>query len=257
MTADNTQQPRRKPSGSCSGSLEGTPRSAANQGHRYSRAALPILILALGIMLFATPGTAQANPVVLTIHGGGYIIGNAGNMAKTDAQFEALGYKAVSVDYTLSNIGAGWRDVKAVAESYGPRRHVFAIGTSAGGGYAAKLAERGMVDAAYGFSPLVDLTGEKWAAFGGVHFRCRTDHCQQRFSPVERRPLSPFRALVPLQDSIVDPADAIGWADRQMKVTAMTYDGDHCYPTAAGYISDVRDASDWFEREAPPRHAHQ
>ncbi len=251
MTAGTTHQPHWESSGSCSTALEETPTSAANRGHRHSRATLPLLILAL--MLFTTPGTAQANPVVLTLHGGGYVLGSTDGMKVTNASFEALGYKAVSIDYTRGNIGAGWGDVKAAAQSYGPRRHVFAFGTSAGGGYAAKLAERGMVNAAFGSSPLVDLTG-KWAA-SGVYFRCTTGHCQRRFSPALRSPMSPYRALVPLEDSVVDPADAIGWAAREMNVTATTYDGEHCSPTSAGYSRDVGDASDWFERKAPRRHA--
>lgn len=215
--------------------------------HSKTSGSITGLLLTLALMLFAMSGTALAKPVVLTIHGGGYVLGGADQMEPTNDLFAALGYEALSIDYTLGNIGAGWRDVRAVAKSYPPRRRIFAFGVSAGGGYAAKLAERGLVDAGYGYSPLVDLTG-KWAA-AGAYFRCTTDYCQQRFSPVLRSPLSPFRALIPLEDSCVDPGDALGWAVREMKVTAVTYHGEHCSPTSAGYGGDVGAASDWFERK--------
>lgn len=207
-----------------------------------------LLLLVLAFLPWATPGAARATPVVLTMHGGGYVLGSADEMKATDALFERLGYRAVSIDYTRGNISAGWRDVKAAAGSYGPRRRVYAFGVSAGGGYAAKLAERGMVDAAFGSSPLVDLTG-KWAPIG-AYFRCTTRHCRRRFSPALRNPRNPFRALIPLEDSYVDPADALGWAGREARVTATTYHGEHTMPTPAGHSSDVGDAADWFERRA-------
>jgi acetyl esterase/lipase len=94
------------------------------------------------------------SPVVLNIHGGGFVMGDC-NM--DDVLFEhlcpTLGVVGVSVNYRLSpdtpfpgaleDCFAAWQWIHASADAFAfDRRRVGVMGTSAGGGLAAALAQR-------------------------------------------------------------------------------------------------------------------
>jgi acetyl esterase/lipase len=104
-----------------------------------------------GVRIIAPPKSATPRPVILYIHGGGYVIGSAKQDDALCAQFAAaLGATVVSVDYRLApehpfpqpleDCFAAYELVHREAASLGvdPSRLVIA-GQSAGGGLAAAL----------------------------------------------------------------------------------------------------------------------
>lgn len=203
-----------------------------------------LLFLAIAFTA-AAPARADARPVVLTLHPGGYYLYDATMMTAVDTSFEAQGFKAVAVDYTTGDIKAGWRDVKAAARSY-PRRRVYAYGESAGGGFAAMLAGKGLVDGAVVLSPLIDLRA--WGRTYGDRFRCTTRNCWHRFSPSRMAARVPVREYVPTDDAFVDPSAALTWARRQPLVTAESWPGWHMCPSPKGREADLRRAGRFLSR---------
>jgi acetyl esterase/lipase len=107
----------------------------------------------LQIRVHRPQGARHSAPVVLTIHGGGFIVGDY-NM--DDAAFESwcpnLGVVGVSVNYRLApetpfpgplnDCLAAWRWIQANADTFGcDSGRVGVVGASAGGGLAAALAQ--------------------------------------------------------------------------------------------------------------------
>ena len=176
---------------------------------------------------------------MLTLHPGGYFLYDASMMAAVDASFEGQGFKAVAVDYTKGDIEAGWRDVKAAARNY-PGRRVYAYGESAGGGFAAMLAAKGLVDGAVALSPLIDL--RPWGRDYGDRFRCTTRRCWHRYSPSRMPARAPVLEYVPLDDEYVDPAAALVWARKEPLVTAESWRGPHMWRSPHGREADLRRA---------------
>lgn len=211
-------------------------------GHPSTRSiGLGLLLVSIAAMLTLAAPAAARKPVVLTIHGGGYYGLDASTMASVDQAFEAQGFRARPVDYTIGDIRAGWRDVRRAAAVYGPRRRVYAYGESAGGGLAGMLAtKRGLIDGAVIHSPLVDL--RPWGRQYGDRFSCTTKRCWLRFSPGKRRARAPVLAFVPEDDTLVDPAGALAWADRERRVRAVSWPGWHMFPSPRGRDADLRRA---------------
>lgn len=204
-----------------------------------------LLLLLTVFVAVAVPARADAKPVVLTLHPGGYYLYDASMMAAVDASFEAQGFKAVAVDYTKGDIEAGWRDVKAAAGDY-PRRRVYAYGESAGGGFAAMLAAKGLIDGAVVLSPLIDL--RPWGRDYGDRFNCTTRTCWQRYSPSRMPARAPVLEYVPTDDAFVDPSAALVWARRQPLVTAESWPGWHMCPSPKGREADLRRAGRFLSR---------
>lgn len=191
----------------------------------------------------------RPKPVVLLFHPGGYLIGNAASMAPRVAQFEAAGFKALSIEYTLWDVDQARRDAISSAREYGPNRDVFAYGESAGGGLAGLMATRGVVDGAALHSPLVSLTG-RWGVEPGKLYGCVKWRCRKRNSPAFHTAKVPVFEMVPLQDTALDPQDALDWAERDPKVRAITYDGNHLSWSPRGQEADVARISRFFWRIA-------
>lgn len=203
------------------------------------------MLLAAGVA-FAGPGHVERKPVVLTLHPGGYYLYDASMMATVDAAFEEQGFKAVAVDYTIGDIHAGWKDVKAAAKSF-PRRRVYAYGESAGGGFAALLAAKGLVDGAVAHSPLVDL--RPWGRIYGDRFRCTTRSCWNRYSPSRMSAKAPTLEFVPTDDTVVSPFAALRWARKQPLVRADRWPGWHMAPSPRGRAADLRRAGRFLLRQ--------
>jgi acetyl esterase/lipase len=222
----------------------GASRSRRSVGRRRRRSAAIGFLLAAVVALL-TAAAAEARPVVLTIHSGGFYKGDASMMDSVNDAFEAQGFRASAVEYTIGDIRAGWRDVQRAARSFPPRRRVYAYGESAGGGFSALLAtKRGLIDGAVVHSPVIDLRA--WGREYGDRFRCTTKRCWTRFSPGERGAKAPVLEFLPEQDTLVDPADGIDWAERERRVRALTWPGWHLFPSRRGRDADLRRAGHFF-----------
>jgi acetyl esterase/lipase len=222
----------------------GAIRSTRPVGRRRGRgAAIGFLLAAVAALL--TAAAAEARPVVLTIHGGGFYKGDATMMVSVNDAFEAQGFRATAVEYTVGDIREGWRDVQRAARRFPARRRVYAYGESAGGGFSALLAtKRDLIDGAVVHSPVIDL--RDWGREYGDRFRCTTKRCWRRFSPGERRARAPVLEFLPEQDTLVDSADGVDWAERERRVRALTWPGWHLFPSRRGRDADLRRAGHFF-----------
>jgi len=106
------------------------------------------LVAATLLAVLATSAPAQAQPpMVLLLHGGGWLSGDPTSMQPYADDFAAHGYRTRIVGYPLGDIPASIDYADAVAQEEralgGP---VIAYGISAGGTIAAALAAAGRVD---------------------------------------------------------------------------------------------------------------
>ena len=122
-----------------------------------------VLVLAL-----ALPGSAQAedlycgNPnskrAVILIHGGSFGLGGPYLTEDSCRKFASAGYYVINSDYPLGDLLGAERHLRVqAAKARRNHRKVFAYGESAGGGLAALLSARSLVDAAFAWAPVSDL----------------------------------------------------------------------------------------------------
>jgi dienelactone hydrolase len=111
-------------------------------------------ILALSVigLLTLAPSAQGKRPIMLLFHAGAFTMGSPADMAEEASAARRRGFKPRAVAYALGNLPQTIRDTKAAASRYAMRRTVVAYGESAGGGLAAMLASRGLVDAAVTYS---------------------------------------------------------------------------------------------------------
>ena len=157
--------------------------------------------------------TGRPRATLLLFHPGGFATGTARDFSKECQLFARHGYLAVSVDYSHT-LARGVRDAesrarKLAAAAHHHQRPVFAYGISAGGTFAATLAARDEVDAAFAFAGVYDIA--KWADGNKAFIRSigATPAQLVRLSPVNL----PLRRPAPLlivhnQHDIVAPYDA-------------------------------------------------
>jgi acetyl esterase/lipase len=121
-------------------------------------------------------------PVVLAIHGGGFVEGEPDR--DTADWFRSRGVRAIAVEYSKDRPSRGLRDVKRLMRRHVREgRPVYAIGNSAGGTLALKLAQTGQPAAVAVINPVVDL----------VAWRYPNPVWQRALSARERRIVTPFR----------------------------------------------------------------
>jgi len=131
------------------------------------------VILAAAIFALAFPGYAQAadtycgnassKRAVVLIHGGSFGLGGPYMTQDSCRAFAAKGYYVINSDYPLGDLLGAERylGVQVTSARKGGRK-VFAYGESAGGGLAALLASRSLVNAAFAWAPVSDLY--RWKA---------------------------------------------------------------------------------------------
>ena len=220
--------------------------------HGCGRSSACLWAFAVAAMLalsLTVPARAEAKPVVLLIHGGGYYL-DYGIIHPAATVFEAHGLQPVLVDYAIGDIAQARRDVRAAAGRF-PDRTVFAYGESAGGGLAAMLAQSDLIDAAALHSPLADLTEERWAGLGR-EFGCWWEECLRRFSPALSDARQPTLAMVPEQDQAVDPRRVLDWAANDPLVRSISYPGGHLEASPLGSVGDLERFADFFLSVAGP-----
>ncbi|MBL7498876.1 alpha/beta hydrolase [Frankia sp. CNm7] len=147
-------------------------------------------------------GRAAALPVVVALHGGGFLRGNKKHMRRFAHALVPRGYAVASVNYRLSgeaafpaavvDVKGAVRWLRANADRYGldPTR-IAAVGESAGGYLAAMLGTSGDLvfpqDAALGNHGVPHAVQAVVDLFGPVNFL--TMDAQQRANPHVRRPM--------------------------------------------------------------------
>jgi hypothetical protein len=107
------------------------------------------------------PPVGRVRATVLLFHPGGFIGGAGKDMVRECQTFARHGYLAVSIDYS-HKLGAAMREATSRARrlrrsAHRAHRPIFAFGFSAGGTFAATLAARGEVDAAYAYAGIYDI----------------------------------------------------------------------------------------------------
>jgi len=191
--------------------------------------ALPALLLCMlaGIALIVGAGRAEARPVVLLFHPGGFLLGTARSMDPAAEVARANGLHPVEVDYPLGSPSRALDYSIEQAELWGEAgRKVYAYGASAGGSLAADLAERGLVSRTSVQAPVADIpeyfdAGGMWPWF--------PDSRQEAWeaSPAARPSLEPIHAWVPREDypSLLPYTSA--WIDADPLVTGTEIPGRH------------------------------
>ncbi|MEA2221360.1 MAG: hypothetical protein QOJ35_3986 [Solirubrobacteraceae bacterium] len=161
----------------------------------------------LGALLaaLAAPAGAQAAPVVLLLHGGGWQSGGSASMIPYRDDLEAHGYRTRLVDYPLGSVTRAIDYTDAIAQAERLRGEpVIAYGLSAGGTIAAALAAAGRVDGAIDVVGPTDFT--RWVSPVGIAIMLTLG-----MSEAEKRSASPAWRLNGLQTpqllqcGLVDP----------------------------------------------------
>jgi acetyl esterase/lipase len=132
--------------------------------------AAAVLVLSLGgadparADLICKPGTTPRATVML-FHPGGFVSGTSDGLKSECDAFARDGYLTVSVEYpkrffpAVERATSLARSLRRTARA--AQRPLFAYGLSSGGTFAALLAERGEVDAAFSFAGVYDVAA--WA----------------------------------------------------------------------------------------------
>jgi len=171
---------------------------------------------------------ADADPVLLMFPPGGFIFECPAECMRPQQQLaEQIGFQARVVPYTLWNVPRAMKDARASVPAH---RRVFAYGESAGGLFAARLAQKGLVEAAALQSPVANLP--KWIStfddpgFVSALLKVPTLEERRRYSPHRYRSREPIFAIA----AAIDPqltAATRAWAAKRRRVWAKAEAGEH------------------------------
>lgn len=126
--------------------------------HVLMLAALSLLLLPVSAGADQLCPARKARAQVVILHGGSFILGSSAMTYDSCNAFARAGYKAYNLDYPLGDLaGAEAYIVSRVARLRRSRLPLYAYGESAGGGLAALLSSRSLVDGAFAWAPVSDL----------------------------------------------------------------------------------------------------
>ena len=184
-----------------------------------------VLIAAALATAAALPANASAErPVVLLLHGGAWLFGDASDMRQTAEIARAEGFLPVSVDYPLKYPVRANLYTQRVARRWADRgRAVYAYGESVGGTMAEVLAARCLVEAAAANSAPPDLI--RWPEPDQPSVFPREP--LRPYSPYHLRQCSPALAMHSPADGLVDFRFAREYAQRFRPVTLRRLSGIH------------------------------
>lgn len=202
----------------------------------------------------AEPSGQARPPVVLLLHGGGFIFDDASGMPVAAKLAEAAGFEASYVDYPEYDL----RGAVAAARSAARRlraagRTVYAYGDSAGGTLAALLAERDLVVATATYSPVANLRlfadsmddPDLYRSLIGADNRLLIRH-----SPGRHDSDRPILAMNPVDDEpwISEPIGR--WDARDPEVVSIRVPGGHLGDESdpAVYRENAKRAMAWLAR---------
>ena len=184
-----------------------------------------VLVAAVLAAALAAPAAAAAErPVVLLLHGGAWLFGDASDMRHTAVIAREEGFRPVSVDYPLKYPVRANLYTQRVARRWADRgRSVFAYGESVGGTMAEVLAARCLVEAAAANSAPPDLI--RWPEPDQPSVFAREP--LRPYSPFHLPQCSPVLAMHSPADGLVDFRFAREYAERYRPVTLRRLSGIH------------------------------
>jgi acetyl esterase/lipase len=196
-------------------------------------------------------------PLLLLIPGGGFVSLYSAQLTWVAKIARRQGFDPRTIAYTLDDPLGGWIDVRYLARR-GRRngREVYAYGESAGGDFAALLAEKGLALAASVNAPPSDLT--EWSLPGAPDFWQEMAHHGPRTRLALSPALHPSRKPILVQqsptDQVVPAGMNRGWAARDARVRLQTYAGNHVFGADFGtYGDNVRNALAFLKRQRKAR----
>lgn len=206
-----------------------------------------LLALVLGALaaLFAgvclaAPAEAAPRPVLLLIHGGGFVEGAPSAMDYAAAIVAEEGeFATLQPAYPLNDLAGAFERLRGIAlDLEGQGREVYAYGDSAGGAIAAWLASHGYVSAAAAKAPPTALVG--WRSATARHYATAargdrrswrhlraTPRVRRAYSTAFRRSERPVRIFQSCSDVVVPCSLNIGFAQRDPKVSLRQIWGRH------------------------------
>lgn len=220
------------------------------------------LLAALPLASFAGPaGAAPPRPVLLLIHGGGFVEGSPSGMDYAAAIAAREGeFATVQPAYPLNDLGGAFERLADVALALGDQgREVYAYGDSAGGAIAVWLASKGYVKASAAKAPATALVGWRspiarhYATATARHRRSwrhlhATPRLRRKYSTAYRPSLRPVRIYQSCGDAVVPCAINIGFSRRDPNVSLERIWGPHKDPGAKAY--SFESGLDWLAEQS-------
>ena len=183
-----------------------------------------LVTVALAAGAIAPAGAAAERPVVLLVHGGAWLFGDASDMRRAEAIARDEGFHPVSVDYPLKYPVRANLYTQRIARRWAERgRTVYAYGESVGGTMAEVLAARCLVEAAAANSAPPDLI--RWPEPFQPSIFPREP--LRPYSPFHLRQCNPVLAMHSPADGLVDFRFAREYAKRYAPVTLRRLSGPH------------------------------
>lgn len=204
--------------------------------------ALAMALLAAAFLVpFAGAGdAAEPRPVLLLIHGGGFVEGSpammdyAATIAGREGEFATL-----QPAYPLNDLAGAFERLADVAlELEAQGRAVYAYGDSAGGAIAVWLAANGYVEAAAAKAPPTALVG--WRSATARHYATAgasdrrswrhlgaTPRVRRKYSTAFRRSLRPVRIYQSCADTVVPCGINLAFSRRDPNVSLREIWGPH------------------------------
>jgi hypothetical protein len=179
---------------------------------------------ALAVALAAPASAAADRPVVLLLHGGAWLFGDASDVRYAEVIAREEGFLPVSVDYPLKYPVRANLYTQRVARRWADRgRSVYAYGESVGGTMAEVLAARCLVEASAANSAPPDLI--RWPEPDQPSVFPREP--LRPYSPFHLRQCNPVLAMHSPTDGLVDFRFAREYAERYNQVSLRRLSGIH------------------------------
>lgn len=196
----------------------------------------------------APEAAAGQRPVLLLIHGGGFVEGSPSGMDYAAAVAARDGTFATRQPaYPLDDLAGAFERLRTVALGLRAQgRAVYAYGDSAGGAIAVWLASRGYVLAAAGKAPPTALVG--WRSATARHYATAaagdrrswrhlhaTPRIRRVYSTAYRPSLRPVRIFQSCSDTVVPCSVNLGFARRDPNVGLVRIWGPHKHRQAKAF----------------------
>lgn len=219
---------------------------------------LPALLAVLAALLALPAGATAAaspRPQLLLIHGGAFLVDDAGFEPLTRERALAAGFEPHYLSYPLGDMRAAVREARDAARRLRARfgaGNVYAYGTSAGGTLATLLSGDGLVRAAVAKAPVTDLVHWRWPLtrygsgyFGDIGLGLRARY---RLSPLTRPQRRPLLVVQGWDDNVVPPAMSSRFAEKFQRVHLWMVPGGHTTERYRPYL--ITRAMQWLGRIA-------
>jgi len=200
-------------------------------------------------------GNPKSQRAVLVIHGGSFGIGSPQLTEDSCKAFGRAGYYAINSDYPLGDLRATEKHLRAqVSEARLRHKKVFAYGESAGGGLAALLSARSLVDAAFACSPVSDLN--RWQAeskAGFVNWKAfkESDQATLRQASAAHwasKTSTPLMVVHGRNDTLVPLGQSLRLRKRYPAMTLKIVRGGHPADETS-FVQFTRTALAWLKRQ--------